>query len=62
MKYRLCLSLNNPSSKLNPVNTTESKICGIPKTQPSNVTTTLENTMSKGIAPSEAPLEPPQEG
>ena len=34
---------NNPSSNLNPVNTTESKICGIPKTvKPpmSNTTTT----------------------
>jgi hypothetical protein len=32
---------NNPSSKLNPVNTTESKICGIPvtiKPHPSNTT------------------------
>src|SRR5919206_5343094 len=32
---------NNPASKLNPVNTTESKICGIPvtiKPHPSNAT------------------------
>src|SRR5919206_4720726 len=30
---------NNPLSKLNPVNTTESRICGIPKTVgPSNTT------------------------
>jgi len=28
---------------LKSVNTTESKICGIPKTQPSNVITALEN-------------------
>jgi hypothetical protein len=33
---------NNPLSKLNPVNTTESKICGIPKTL--NATSTTSNT------------------
>jgi hypothetical protein len=53
---------NNPLSMLKSVNTTESKICSIPKTQSPNVTTTLENTTSDGIAPSEAPLEPPQKG
>ena len=31
---------NNPLSKLKSVNTTESHICGLPKTQPSNITTT----------------------
>jgi hypothetical protein len=31
---------NNPLSKLKSVNTTESHTCGIPKTQPSNITTT----------------------
>jgi hypothetical protein len=31
---------NNPLSKLKSVNTTESEVCGIPKTQPSNITTT----------------------
>ena len=34
---------NNPSSRLNPVNTTESRICGIPvtvKPHPSNMTST----------------------
>lgn len=41
------------------VNTTESKICGIPKTQPSNATTSSEeNTTSpQGIAPPEPPSE-----
>ena len=33
---------NNPESRLNPVNTTESKICGIPKTL--NATSTTSNT------------------
>jgi|SRR5919106_105914 hypothetical protein len=47
---------NNPLSMLKSVNTTESKVCGIPKTQPSNATT------SEGIAPAETPLEPPEEG
>ena len=31
---------NNPLSKLKSVNTTESHTCGVPKTQPSNITTT----------------------
>ena len=49
---------NNPSSKLNPVNTTESRICGIPKTLHTNSTssnmTTGEETppSASSIAPS----------
>src|ERR671933_2504260 len=38
---------NNPASKLNPVNTTESKICGIPvtiKPSTSNATSSSINT------------------
>src|ERR671932_2108389 len=35
---------NNPSSKLNPVNTTESKICGIPKTLHTNSTSSNMTT------------------
>ena len=44
------------------VNTTESRICGIPKSQPSNATTSTsseENTTPEGIAP---PPEPQSEG
>ncbi len=41
---------NNPLSKLNPVNTTESKICGIPKTL--NATSTTSNTTTGEEAPS----------
>ena len=40
---------NNPLSKLNPVNTTESKICGIPKTL--NATSTTSNTTTGEEAP-----------
>jgi hypothetical protein len=40
---------NNPSSKLKSVNTTESRICGLPKTSSSNITSS-ENTTSDGIA------------
>jgi hypothetical protein len=50
---------NNPLSKLNPVNTTESKICGIPKTvKPhlSNMTSSEANTTTTGA---EAPPSPP---
>ena len=40
------------------VNTTESKICGIPKSQPSNTTTSSEeNITPEGIAPPEPPSE-----
>ena len=51
---------NNPLSKLNPVNTTESKICGIPKTvKPSNMTTANttgeEAPSTSSIAPSANP-------
>jgi cell division protein FtsN len=43
---------NNPSSRLNPVNTTESRICGIPVTvKPSNATTTSSNMTTGGEAP-----------
>ena len=37
---------NNPLSKLNPVNTTESKICGIPKTI--NATNSTASNMTTG--------------
>jgi hypothetical protein len=50
---------NNPSSKLNPVNTTESKICGIPKTvkpHPSNTTSSAGTNTTTGT---QAPLPPP---
>src|SRR5919197_1295237 len=52
---------NNPSSNLNPVNTTESKICGIPKTvKPhlsnmtgaANITTGAEAPPPTNLAPS----------
>src|ERR671926_139092 len=49
---------NNPTSKLNPVNTTESKICGIPvtvKPHPSNVTSAGSETPSWSLAPSVVP-------
>ena len=49
---------NNPSSKLNPVNTTESKICGIPvtiKPHPSNTTSAGTETSSGSLAPSVVP-------
>jgi hypothetical protein len=42
---------NNPASKLNPVNTTESKICGIPvtlKPHPSNATSSSGTNMTTG--------------
>ena len=50
---------NNPSSNLNPVNTTESRICGIPKTvQPS-----ISNGTDTGTeAPSVLPTPPSEEG
>jgi hypothetical protein len=49
---------NNPESKLNPVNTTESKICGIPvtiKPPPSNTTSAGTETSSGSLAPSVVP-------
>jgi hypothetical protein len=45
---------NNPSSKLKSVNTTESRVCGLPKTSSSNITSP-ENITSEGITPSMAP-------
>jgi len=50
---------NNPLSNLNPVNTTESRICGIPKTvQPS-----ISNGTDTGTeAPSVLPTPPSEEG
>jgi hypothetical protein len=58
---------NNPASKLNPVNTTESRICGIPKTvklhlsnmTSANTTTTGAEAPPTNLAPSAAP--PPGE-
>jgi hypothetical protein len=44
---------NNPLSNLNPVNTTESKICGIPKTVKPHLSS---SNMTTGA---EAPPEPP---
>ncbi len=49
---------NNPSSRLNPVNTTESRICGIPvtvKPRPSNATSAGTETPSGSLAPSVVP-------
>ena len=55
---------NNPLSKLNPVNTTESRICGIPVTvkPPTNATSTANTTTTTGtptppgnLAPSAVP-------
>jgi cell division protein FtsN len=58
---------NNPASKLNPVNTTESRICGIPvtlKPHPSNATAASSpNIATGGEAPpstsSPSPPSPP---
>jgi hypothetical protein len=58
---------NNPTSKLNPVNTTESRICGIPvtlKPHPSNATAAPSpNIATGGEAPpstsSPSPPSPP---
>jgi hypothetical protein len=50
---------NNPASKLNPVNTTESKICGIPvtiKPSTSNATSSAGTNTTTGT---QAPLPPP---
>jgi len=51
---------NNPLSKLNPVNTTESHICGLPVTvKPSNTTTA--NTTTGAEAPSVVPTPSPED-
>jgi hypothetical protein len=54
---------SNPLSKLNPVNTTESKICGIPKTVKSDIpsaNTTLSNMTTGGeVSRAAPPLFPP---
>jgi hypothetical protein len=53
---------NNPASKLNPVNTTESKICGIPvtiKPSTSNATSSGTNMTTGGEAPSSSTSPPP---
>src|ERR687885_1836083 len=55
---------NNPASKLNPVNTTESKICGIPvtiKPRTSNATTSSGTNMTTGgeTPPSSTTTSPP---
>jgi hypothetical protein len=52
---------NNPLSKLNPVNTTESKICGIPVTvRPplSNMTTPNMTTGEEALPPSASSITP----
>ena len=49
---------NNPSSRLNPVNTTESRICGIPvtvKPHQSNTTSAGTERPSGSLAPSVVP-------
>jgi hypothetical protein len=48
---------NNPLSKLNPVNTTESRICGIPKTLNTNATSA--NTTTGEEAPPTGEEAPP---
>ncbi|HYZ50835.1 MAG TPA: hypothetical protein VE593_08100 [Nitrososphaeraceae archaeon] len=56
-KAALC-DPNNPSSRLNPVNTTESRICGIPvtvKPHSSNTTSAGTETPSGSLAPSVVP-------
>jgi hypothetical protein len=60
---------NNPASKLNPVNTTESRICGIPvtvKPHPSNATAASSPNIATGgeappstSSPSPSPSPPP---
>ena len=52
---------DNPSSKLNPVNTTESRICGIPKTVKSHLSnmTTSATTETGTETPSVVPTPPP---
>jgi hypothetical protein len=48
---------NNPASHLNPVNTTESRICGIPKTIHTN--STSSNMTTGEEAPSTGEAAPP---
>ena len=53
---------NNPASKLNPVNTTESKICGIPvtlKPSTSNATTSSGTNMTTGEEAPPSSTSPP---
>jgi hypothetical protein len=65
-KDALC-NPNNPLSMLKSVNTTESHICGIPKTQSSNITTTTETGTEAPSPPSSAipglfmPEQPPSQ-
>jgi hypothetical protein len=48
---------NNPLSKLKSVNTTESEICGIPKTQPLNATSAANITAVTGApSPPSSPI------
>ena len=50
---------NNPSSRLNPVNTTESRICGIPVTvKPSNMTSATNTTSGTEAPPSATSIAP----
>src|ERR687885_382417 len=44
---------NNPASHLNPVNTTESRICGIPKTLNSTSSTTSNMTTGEEAPPTD---------
>src|ERR687888_1272509 len=53
---------NNPASKLKPVNTTESRICGIPvtvKPHPSNTTSSGTNLTTGTATPSPSSPPPP---
>src|ERR671931_2952878 len=53
---------NNPASRLNPVNTTESRICGIPvtvKPHPSNTTSSGTNLTTGTATPSPSSPPPP---
>jgi hypothetical protein len=45
---------DNPESKLNPVNTTESKLCGIPKTL-NSTSSAIPDTTTGGEAPPSPP-------
>jgi hypothetical protein len=58
-KAAMC-DLNNPLSKLKSVNTIESHICGIPRTQSSN-TTSSENMTTGAEAPSVVPPRLPSQ-
>ena len=52
---------DSPSAKLNPVNTTESKICGIPvtvKPHPSNITSATNTTAGTEAPPSATSIAP----